>query len=203
MSSFLISKDEFVVLFDLFKIENFTIGIENFHEVEEDRYNDILNDFLEYKLIMKKEDRYLLNTKLEEYILPVLKADRILIFNYGIEKTCDFNATMYFSDKKLVAVLEGNEEILHFILIDSYDDLELFIPDAFDVEDVKETYISYYLLTKDDYTFHSAIINLMDNSVTSVVKRKEEEEIFKTVSLKEYKDEFYQMLKEVYHASSC
>lgn len=130
MSSFIMTKSEVVVLFDLIGITSIPVGIRDFTEVSEAEYQRIVESFGENKLIDRQSKTFRPDKELERFILPIIKSKAIMIFNYGIDNTCTFNASLYFAESGLVALLENNDGTIKFLTLDSIDDLLLFIPNV-------------------------------------------------------------------------
>lgn len=211
MSSFIMSKLEVVVLFDLMGALSIPVGIKGLTEVDEVEYRRIIDSFLDNKLIDRECKDFRPDKGLERFLLPIVKAETIMIFNYGIDSTCVFNATLYFAESGLVALLDNKDETIKFIILDSIDDLLLFIPDISMLGNTSiegtEQYISYVLLDKEISIVHCTRIDL-EKGIARIAEGKKSKdaaplEVMDETGIIEYRDMLYDKLKEVYNAVGC
>lgn len=210
MSSFIMSKSEVVVLFDLMAFPLIPIGIRGLPQLDEFEYRRIVNSFSANRLIDKTSETIKPNKGLEQFLLPVVTALKIMLFNYGINGTCSFNASLYFAKKGLVAVFDNGDGKIKFLTIDSIDDLLLFIPEVSgNVTTGKgvEPYISYILFDKMSSIIHCTRIDT-ENQIARIVEGKrtldsvplESESV---TEITEYREKLHDKFKELYHVVSC
>lgn len=211
MSSFIMSKSEVGVLFDLMGASSIPVGIGDFTEVSEVEYRQIVKSFSDNKLIDRESKGFRPDKGLERFLLPIIKNRIIMIFNYGVGSTCTFNASLYFAEGALVALLENNDETIKFLTFDSIDDLLLFIPDI-NVTGVifdrgEEVYISYVLIDKVSSIVHCTRID-PKKGVARIVEGKRTMdptpfEASMETEISEYKEMLYNKLREVYDVAGC
>lgn len=211
MSSFIMSKSEVGVLFNLIGVSSILVGIDDFPEVGEVEYQRIVESFFDNKLIDRESETFRPDKGLERFLLPIIKNKAIMIFNYGIDGTCTFNASLYFAESGLVALLENSDETIKFLTLDSIDDLLLFIPDinttgAISIEGT-DPYISYVLLDKMSSIVHCTRANL-EKGVARIVEGKKNRdvapfEVTVETKISEYREMLYNKLREVYNAAGC
>lgn len=210
MSSLIMSKSEVVVLFDLMAFPSIPIGIRGLPQLDEFEYRRIVNSFSANRLLDKTSETIKPDKGLEQFLLPVVTALKIMLFNYGINGTCSFNASLYFAKKGLVAVFDNGDGTIKFLTIDSVDDLLLFIPEVSgNVTTGKgvEPYISYILFDKTSSIIHCTRIDT-ENQIARIVEGKrtldsvplESESV---TEIAEYREKLHDKFKELYHVVSC
>ncbi len=210
MSSFIMSKSEVVVLFDLMAASSIPVGIKDLPQVDEFEYERIVNSFSANRLIDKTSETFKLDKGLEQFLLPVVTAKKIMLFNYGIDGICSFNASLYFSKRGSVAVLDNGDGTIKFLTIDSVDDLLIFIPDINkDVASTEGTkpYISYILFDKMSSIVHCTRID-PEKNIAKIVEGKRTPDAVPLDSaseakVSEYKEMLHDKLKEVYNVVGC
>ncbi|MFZ2787974.1 MAG: hypothetical protein WAZ69_11570 [Trichococcus flocculiformis] len=210
MSSFIMSKQEVVVLFDLMGTSSIPVGIKDLPQVDGYEYESIVDSFSARRLIDRESETFRPDKGLEHFLLPVVKAKRILLFNYGVDGTCTFNASLYFAKIGLVAIFDNGHDTVKFLTIDSVDDLLLFIPNINDITkfvDSCETYISYLLFDKDSSIVHCTRIDHKKNIARIVEGKKTPHsapvEAADEVEISEYKEMLHDKLKEVHNVVGC
>lgn len=211
MSSFIMSKSEVGVLFDLMGASSIPVGIDDFTEVSEAEYQQIVESFLDNKLIDRESKGFRPDKGLERFLLPIIKNRVIMIFNYGIDGTCTFNVSLYFAEVGLVALLENNDKTIKFLTLDSIDDLLLFIPDINSAGTIfdggAELYISYVLVDKVSSIIHCTRIDL-EKDVARIVEGKRTTdaapiEASMETKVSEYREMLCNKLREVYNVAGC
>lgn len=204
-------KSEVVVLFDLMGASSIPVGIKDLAEVDLLEYQHIINSFFEDKLIDRNSKSFRPDRGLERFLLPIVKAKAIMIFNYGIGSVCTFNASLYFAESGLVALLDNKDETVKFLTLDSIDELLLFIPDISMVDNVSndgvEQYISYIMLNKESSIVHCTRLDF-EKGIARIAEGKRSrdaiplEAVYKTEII-EYRNMLYDKLREVYNAVGC
>lgn len=210
MSSFIMSKPKVVVLFDLMGTSSIPVGIKDLPQVDEYEHERIVESFLTSYLIDKESETFRPDKGIEHFLLPIVKAERILLFNFGLDSTCTFNASLYFSKTGLIAIIDNGDDTVKFLTINSVDDLLLFIPNINDISDsvdCGETYISYLLFEKDSSIVHCTRIYHKKN-IAKIVEGKKiphsaPVEAADEVEISEYKEMLRDKLKEVYNVVGC
>lgn len=212
MSSFIMSKSEVGVLFDLMGASSIPVGIVDFTEVSEAEYRQIVESFLDNKLIDSESKGFRPDKGLERFLLPIINNRVLMIFNYGIDGTCTFNVSLYFAEGGLVALLENNEKTIKFLTLDSIDDLLLFIPDINAAGAIlgggAELYISYVLVDKVSSIVHCTRIDL-EKDVARIVEGKRTMddatpvEASMETKISEYREMLHNKLREVYNVAGC
>ncbi len=209
MSSFILSKPEVVVLFELMADSSIPVGIKDLPQVDVFEYERIVDSFSAIHLVDKTSQTFKPDKGLEKFLLPIVTAEKILLFNYGKDSTCTFNTSIYFSRKGLVALLDHIDATIKFVTISSFDELLLYIPDLDEnivsVEGT-ELYISYLLFDKVSSIVHCTRIDTKKNLARIVEgKRIPGEAPLESSSeteILEYKEMLYDKLKEVYDVVS-
>lgn len=211
MSSFIMSKSEVVVLLNLIGALSIPVGIKVLTEVDEMEYQRIVDSFLASGLIDKKGETVRPDKGLEQFLLPMVKAKAIMIFNYGVDNSCTFNASLYFAESGLVALLENNNDTIKFLTLDSIDELLLFIPDITETDgyssEESEQYISYVLLNERESIVHCTEINL-EKGIARIVEGKRRRnaaplETENETEILEYREMLHHKLKEIYNVVGC
>lgn len=210
MSSFIMTKSEVVVLFDLLAASSIPVGIKDLPEVDKFEYERIVASFLANRLIDHTSETVKPDKGLEKFLLPMVTAKKIMLFNYGIGGTCVFNTSLYFAKSGLVAMLDNVDGTIKFLTIDSVVDLLLFIPDI-DVEvtseEGEEPYISYILLDNMSSIVHCTRI-CIEKKIARIVEGKRTSdpvplEATAEVEIHEYKEMLHDKFKELYHVVGC
>lgn len=211
MSSFIMSKSEVSVLFDVMGASSIPVGIGDFEDVGEAEYRQIVESFLDNRLIDRESKYFRPDKGLERFILPVIKNKVIMIFNYGIGGTCRFNASLYFAENGLTALLENNDGTIKFLTLDSIDDLLLFIPDintaGTALGEAAELYISYVLIDKAESIVHCTRIDT-EKDAARIAEGKRTVgtaplETSMETKISEYREMLHNKLREVYHVAGC
>lgn len=211
MSSFIMSKSETAVLLDLFSASSIPVGIMNLTEVDGIEYQRIVDSFLAGGLIDKEGGTIRPDKGLEQFLLPIVKAEAIMIFNYGIDSVCTFNTSLYFARSGLAALLDNSNDTVKFLTLDSFDHLLLFIPDIAAADRASaggsEPYISYVLLNKGESIVHCTKINL-EKGTARIVEGKRSKDAppleaeFET-EIAVYREMLRDKIREVYDAVGC
>ena len=156
MSSFLMTKAEFLVLLKLLGIESLPIGITSMPDVSVAEAKKIKDDFCKAGLIKYDLEHLLIDKGLEEYILPLVQAKTMFVYNYGTDNNCLFNTTVYLSGKSAVVLQADNDTVrfIHFVeLLDfSYFILKFVEEDEF--LNLPSAYMSYISFFEDHITVH-------------------------------------------------
>ena len=208
MSSFIMSKSEVVVLFDLMLASSIPVGIKSLPQVDEFEYERIVDSFSSNRLIDKTSKTFKPDRGLEQFLLPVVTAKRIMLFSYGIDSTCSFNASLYFAKRGLVALLDNTDGMIKFLTIDSVDDLLLFIPDI-NVPSAEGTkpYVSYVLFDIGSSIVHCTRIDPEKNNARIVEGKRTPDTIplesACDVEVSIYKEMLHDKLKDVYNVVGC
>lgn len=212
MNSMIMSKSEAVVLFDLIGVSSIPVGLHDLPDVDEYKYEKIMINFSANKLIDFDSESFRPDKGLDRFLLPILQAKYIMIFNYGEGNKCTFNATLYFAEKGLTAILDDQDDSAVFLTLDSENELMLFIPDLSDTDislhNGTEPYISYVIILQDGSSvLHSTRINVkMDTARIVEGKRIPSQppiEAEYEVCLSAYREMLHDKLKEIYDVSCC
>ena len=210
MSSFIMTKSEAVVLFDLLAASSIPVGIKDLPQVDEFEYERIVASFLANRLIDNTSETIMPDKGLERFLLPIMTAKEIMLFNYGVGGTCVFNTSLYFSKSSLVAMLDYVDGTIKFLTIDSVEDLLLFIPDIeieVTSEEGEEPYISYILINNMSSIVHCTRICIEKNIARIVEGKRTIDpvplEATAEVELHEYKEMLHDKFKELYHVVGC
>lgn len=128
MSSFVMSKAEVIVLFDLLGLSSLPTGVRDLPEVGKYEYKCIVDKFVSHRLIDLARGYARPDIGLERFLFPMINTEVIMIFHYGADGSCSFNSTLYFAKNGLTAVLDMKDAV-KFLTISSSNDLLLFIPE--------------------------------------------------------------------------
>ena len=210
MSSCIMQKAEVVVLFDLLCDAAIPISIKDLPKVSEFEHARITKAFVDGRLIDNAIDNIRFDKGFEPFLLPILKSEKVMLFNYGLNGKCLFNATLYFSKCGAAAIFDTDADEVRFITIDSFDDLLLFIPKIpvykhFTENDV--IHFSYIIFDENSTTVHCAKINSKKNIAAFAEEKKSvSAEPVKTefeTDMAEYEKLFRGRLRGVYDVVGC
>ena len=200
MSSVRMFKKEVVVLFDLLNIADIPCSIGNMPAVSKEEYATIKESFCETGAVMYKDNGIKLDKGLSKYIVPIANTRQVLLFNYGEDKRCKRNVSLYFSNNSAVAVLEKQSEYIEFIKISSFKELLLILPSVDEIPQDKESYFSFVLFNETSATVYVATVDANKDSVTVIeVKRlpgQPADEKKTTITVSQFADEFITKLEE-------
>lgn len=208
MNNFEMSKSEVVVLFDLIGAESIPVGIADFPNVSEKQNIQIVESFVDSKLLDISNNLIRPDKGLERFLSPILKSDNIVIFNYGRNNKCKFNATLFNSKSGNVAVLEETINTVRFIRFDSFADFNLFIQrfELISPNGEENQFISFIIFEKGFSIVHWAKLDSKARRVSVVEAKKYsagkvDEKNF-SVDVEEYDELFEGKLRETYDAVS-
>lgn len=210
MSSFTYSKNEFSVFYQALGLPRTYIGIQ-FDELNDDEFEKILSSLCKEKSIAPKNDGYIPADGFKRHFYPIVSASDVIIFNFGLNKKCCFNATFYFSTFGSTVIIDNMNSTITSITINSLDDILLLLP-VFNISksDLKlkaATYSSYWHFHSNEYSIlHISTIDYEKNEVEiHEGKRMENDLLFEssqTVTVSEYTEMLEEKLREVFNVSS-
>ena len=197
-----LTKKETVVLFDMLGLSDIPCSIGDMPAVTSHEYTDISRALYDMQAVCRVDDSVRPDKGFDPFFLPIRSADRILMFNYGEDGIYLFNASIYFSDKGVVAVKEKNLESIEFMPVYTLGELILLLPAVEDASQKRVSHFSYWLFDKNIGQAHCALINPSTRKVklTESVKKGVEAQAQttdSTMTLSEYAALFKKRMKEI------
>jgi hypothetical protein len=200
MNSFVISKTELVVLFDLICNIAIPTGITNLPEISDSTQSNIIKLLMNSGLINEHHDSFLPGEKLNLYFASIMDCQNIMAYNLGNDKEYTFNTTLFPSDKGVVSILDVSSDDVQFIKFESFDELMIFLPvfneNSDDMTNTEYQYLRYVVYGKKSTLFHKAMfdskiqtVNVYENLKYRTGKNEEQE--FEVSST-----EYYKLVKE-------
>ena len=130
MSNFQLLKVQLVALLEMLEYEYVLTGMSDIPEVSEKEVDSIQEYFSSIGMISVKNGKVIPCKGLEEFMVLLDASEKIMILNYGVIEKCTFNATLYFSPRDLLVILEVNKDVVEFLVIRSLEELRIFIPEV-------------------------------------------------------------------------
>jgi len=197
------TKKEVVVLFDLLNIADIPCSVGNMPTVSQQEYTKITAAFYKNKAVVHNGKNIKLDKGLEEYILPISSSKQILLSNYGEDKQCKINTSVYFSKNSVIAVSEKKSEYIEFLKINSLKELLLLLPAVDEAPQNIESYFSFILLKETSAAIYVAIVDIKTDSVTVTETTRQfgqtANEQKKTITVSKFSEDYKKRLEEIYN----
>lgn len=211
MSSFCITKKELRALLSALDIPLPYISMElvQLSELEE---NSIVDQLCTQGVLFRDDGNYIPAKGMKKHLFPIKAASDIILFNYGNNGTCVFNASIYFSVLGAVAIYEKTEDSIMCISLDSIEDVLTFLPgfgeNNCDTFISNEEYISFFHFSGRGYSIaHIAYYKARTGCVTIEEKKQGNDsplqEAIHEVSVDEYSEMLKEKIEDVYNVSCC
>lgn len=211
MSSFCITKKELQALVLALEIPLPIISVE-LPILSKQEENIITDQLCTQGVLFCDDSGYIPAKGMKKHLLPIMASSDIILFNYGKDDTCVFNASLYFSHFGAVAIYEQNKDSILCVSLDSLEDVLTFLPGFgeknFDTVLSDEEYISYFHFSGRGYSIaHLACYKARTNCVAIEEKKQANDSPLLEAIHEVEVDEYYEMLKEkiedVYNVSCC
>lgn len=203
MKSLILKQSEVTVLFNLMNAAQMIIGMETLPEVSIEQQKEIIEYFKQEKVIAINQDEVYFDQFIGDLLIPMVKANKILLYNYGINKQVAFNTSLYFSKDGIRAISRENKENLRIFKIESINELNLFLPNILKNSQLyikDELFVSYWLITKQSVTLHTCT---MQNENANIIEQTKGKELHTfSMSLTSYLEKYNQTIKECLYETS-
>ena len=196
-----LTKKETVVLFDLLRLSDIPCSIGDMPVVTAKEYASVSRALYDSQALHKVENETRPDKGFDSFLVPIKSADRILLFNYGEDGIYLFNASVYFSEKGVVAVKEKNLDSVEFLPIHTNSELSVLLPAVEDASKKTVSHFSYWFFDKSIGQAHCALVNPSTHkvNVTESLKKAGETQAQTTemtLSVSEYAALFKKRIKE-------
>lgn len=206
MSSFCITKIELQALVSALRmpITYISMDLPQLTESEESR---VVEQLCSQGILFHDTNGFIPTKGLKKHLFPIKSSSDILLFNYGTNNSCIFNASIYFSKNGVVAVYEKTKSSIICICLESLDDILTFIPLIGDGDNSHENeYVSYFHFSDRGYSIaHFAAFNPITSRVIIEEKKQCSNspllESLQEASIKEYSEMLKEKLEDVYNVS--